>query len=871
MILKGEYIFDIIIMMSIKRYDHKASEKKWQKTWTEKGIYKASDFGERKKYYALVEFPYPSGAGLHVGHVRSWAAMDAYSRRKRMQGFNVLFPMGWDSFGLPAENYAIKTGIHPSITVKENINNFRRQCNSLGLSFDWSKEIDTTDSKYYKWTQWIFVQMFKKGLAYRKEVPVNWCGFCKTNLADEEVMSDGRHERCGNPTVKRNQNQWLLRITKYADRLLADLNEVDFSPRIRVQQENWIGRKEWVDIKYKVENTNEEIVVSTTRPDTNFGATFIVMSPEHPFVDKILSGEVPTESSVKNNISKYVKLSKSKSDTERIAEGKEKTGVFTKMYAINGLNGYKMPIYITDFVLMSVGTGVVVGVPGHDIRDFQFAEKFGIPVIRVIAGADGNKSDIKKSDDVYEGEGTLVNSGFLNGMNVPQATEKVTEYLENKGLGGRTIRYHIHDWVFSRQHYWGEPIPMVYCGTCAKASKSWFTENHFEDLITDDWSSKGWYPVSEEDLPVELPYMEKYQPSGTGDSPLANNPDFIKTKCPNCGSEAKRETDTMPNWAGSNWYYLGYLISNSLVDQKLSAKGEKFQNIFEKNEKEIKYWMPVDMYQGGYEHTTLHLLYSRFVYKFLFDLGVVPNKEPYMKRRSHGIVLGADGRKMSKSFGNVINPDVIVEKFGADTLRLYEMFMGPFDQAVMWSDESVEGCFRFLGRVWRLFNEKVASDPTDKNLSMKFHQTIKKIDEDIEDMKFNTAVSSLMEFSNFWNASGDLNTKDAKVFCRLIAPFVPHFAEDVWQVLTGKNNTESVHTQSWPSFDQNLTVEDTITIPIQVNGKLRGTITVGKGKENDKEYISNTAKDDKKISKWIIGNNIKKEIYIPGKLLNFVY
>ncbi len=843
------------------KYDHKLSEKKWQSFWNKEELYKSIDLGKEPKYYALVEFPYPSGAGLHVGHVRSWAAMDAYSRRKRMQGFNVLFPMGWDSFGLPAENYAIKTGIHPSVTVKENIENFRRQCNSLGLSFDWSKEVDTTNPKYYKWTQWIFIQLFKKGLAYRKEVPVNWCGFCKTNLADEEVMADGRHERCGNPTEKRNQNQWLLRITKYADRLLTDLNDVDFSPRIRIQQENWIGKKVWIDIKYQVDGINDEIVVSTTRPDTNFGATFIVMSPEHPFVGKIVNGEISVEKSVRDNISKYVKASKSKSDIERVSEGREKTGVFTGIYAINGLNGYKMPIYMADFVLMSVGTGAVVGVPGHDRRDYEFARKFNLPVVRVVVGKDKDSTEITNIDQIQEGEGKIVNSDFLNGLDVGQALEKIMDYLESKDLGKRVVRYHIHDWIFSRQHYWGEPIPMIYCETCAKAKKSWFSKNNSDDIRDyNDWSPYGWYPVSEEDLPVELPYMEKYQPSGTGESPLANNQEFVKTKCPGCGSVARRETDTMPNWAGSNWYYLGYLVSDKLGK-------EKGENIFTLSRKNIDYWMPVDIYQGGYEHTTLHLLYSRFVYKFLYDLGVVPGPEPYMKRRSHGIVLGSDGRKMSKSFGNVINPDTIVGKFGADTLRLYEMFMGPFDQAVLWNDESVEGCYRFLGRIWRLFNENVKKDKSSKDLLMKLHQTIKKIDEDIENMKFNTAVSSLMEFSNVWNNEGYLNIEDAKLFCRLIAPFTPHLAEDIWVLL---GNSKSVHSQKWPSFDPKLVIEEKITVPVQINGKLRGTILIDRKNEENKELISDMVKSDPKISKWMQSKKILKEIYIKGKMINFV-
>jgi leucyl-tRNA synthetase len=826
--------------MIVKKYNHCNVEPKWQKFWEEKEIYKAKDFDKRKKFYQLIEFPYPSGAGLHVGHVRSWASMDAYTRKKRMEGYNVLFPIGWDAFGLPAENYAIKTGIHPSITVSQNIKTFKRQIKSLGLSFDWDREINTTDPSYYKWTQWIFIQLFKKGLAYREEVPVNWCPFCKTNLADEEVLSDGRHERCGNITEKRLQKQWLLRITKYADRLLTDLNTVDYSSRIKIQQENWIGKKEWIDIIYPVEGLNEEMVVSTTRPDTNFGATFIVISPEHPFVKKILIGEIKIDNVIKDNLSKYVDIAKSKSDIERVSEGKEKTGVFTGLYAINRLNSKKLPVFIADFVLMSVGTGAVVGVPGHDVRDFEFAKKFGLPVLRVVEGKDKDASEIEKIEQIWEGEGKIINSDLLNGLNVSDASKKIMDYLENKGWGKRVTRYHLHDWIFSRQHYWGEPIPIIYCDNCG--------------IVT----------VPEKDLPVELPFMEKYQPAGTGESPLANNSNFVNVKCPSCGSNAKRETDTMPNWAGSNWYYLGYLMTKSL-------KNRKDANIFKENNKEIDYWMPVDFYQGGFEHTTLHLLYSRFIYKFLYDIRMVPSPEPYLKRRSHGIVLGSDGRKMSKSFGNVINPDVIVEKFGADATRIYEMFIGPFDQMVIWKQESLEGCYRFINRLWKAFNEKTGKS-TSLQLSIKLHQTVKKVSEDIENLKFNTAVASLMEFLNFWEDENKLSVKDRECFCLLMAPFAPYLAEEVWQILHKTKNgfINSIHIQSWPSYDPKLVIEDKITVAVQINGKLRGTIEVDKEKSKDKEYISNLAKTDNKVSKWLEERKIIKEIYIEGRLLNFV-
>jgi leucyl-tRNA synthetase len=756
-----------------------------------------------------------------------------------MEGYNVLYPIGWDAFGLPAENYAIKTGIHPSVTVSENIKTFKKQIKSLGLSFDWDREIDTTDPLYYKWTQWIFIQLYKNDLAYRDEVAVNWCPVCKTNLADEEVLSDGRHERCGNVTEKRLQKQWLLRITKYAERLLTDLNSVDYSPKIRIQQENWIGKKDWIDIKYKVEGSDEEIVVSTTRADTIFGATFIVISPEHPIVERMLEGRIKIDDETKDNISKYVETSKSKSDIERISEGKEKTGVFTGLYAKNRLNGYKLPIYITDFVLMSVGTGAVMGVPGHDTRDFEFAEKFQIPVLRVVEGKNGDNSKIGKIDQVWEGEGKIINSDFLNGLSVKNATEKITRYLESKDWGKRVTRYHLHDWIFSRQHYWGEPIPIIYCDKC------------------------GVVTVPEKDLPVKLPFMEKYQPSGTGESPLANNSEFINVKCPQCGSDARRETDTMPNWAGSNWYYLGYLISDGLKKTK--------DNIFKESRKEINYWMPVDFYQGGFEHTTLHLLYSRFIYKFLYDIGMVPTPEPYLKRRSHGIVLGADGRKMSKSFGNVVNPDELVEKFGADAVRIYEMFIGPFDQMVTWNQESLEGCSRFVNRLWKAFNAK-GGGFTSVKLSIKLHQTIKKVTNDVENLKFNTAVASLMEFLNSWEEEDSLSLKDRESFCLLLAPFTPHLAEEIWRLLNNneKGLLNSVHLKSWPVYDPKLIVEKKITIPVQVNGKLRTTVEIDKERAGEKEYISKLAKSDIRVSKWMEGKKIVKEIYVEGRLLNFV-
>jgi leucyl-tRNA synthetase len=778
--------------------------------------------------------------------------MDAYSRKKRMENYNVLYPMGWDAFGLPAENYAIKTGIHPSITVPKNIDRFRKQCKSLGLSFDWDREINTTDPDYYKWTQWIFIQLFKNGLAYRSGVYVNWCPFCKTNLADEEVLADGKHERCGNLTEKRIQNQWLLRITEYADRLLTDLDTIDYSEKIKLQQINWIGKKRWVDIEYQIEGESKKIVVSTTRPETNYGATFMVIAPEHPLLIKENIPELNWK-----DIERYIEKSKSKSEIERISEERKKTGVFTGLYAINPLNNYKMPIWVADFVLMNVGTGAVVGVPGHDRRDFEFAKEFGLSIKRVVIGKDEDASEITEINQIQEGEGVVVNSEIINGLKTDEAINKIIDYLEEKGWGKRIDRYHIHDWVFSRQHYWGEPIPMIYCEKCAKEGKSWFTSKgaSFKGIYKNrnDWNPDGWYPLSDDQLPLELPFIKKYQPSGTGESPLANEKKWLKVTCPECKGEARRETDTMPNWAGSNWYFIRYI----------DPKYDKGLADFDK----MKYWLPVDMYQGGFEHTTLHLLYSRFIYKFLHDIGVVPTNEPYAKRRSHGIVLGADARKMSKSFGNVINPDEIVEKYGADTLRMYEMFMGPFDQTITWSEESLEGCFRFLNRLWRVFNEKVGGN-TEISLKVKLNQTIKKVDQDLEDLKFNTAVASMMELLNYWEAQGNLDMEDAVKFVGILAPFAPHLTEEIWHSVLGFKT--SVHISNWPKYNPEMIIEKTLIIAVQINGKLRGTLEIENQESKIKSQVEKMAKEDLKIQKWLEGKEIRKVIFVEGKLINFV-
>ncbi|PIR58262.1 MAG: leucine--tRNA ligase [Parcubacteria group bacterium CG10_big_fil_rev_8_21_14_0_10_35_15] len=811
-------------------YEPKNIESKWQEVWEKEKIYQAKDFDQKPKFYTLIEFPYPSGAGLHVGHARSWSAMDAYSRKKRMQGYNVIFPIGWDAFGLPTENYAIKNKIHPSIATSKNIATFKKQIKKLGISFDWNREINTTDPKYYKWTQWIFLKLLENKLAFQKEVLVNWCPSCKTTLANEEVLANGAHERCGQLTEKRLQKQWLLRITKYAQRLLDDLNLVDYSPKIRIQQENWIGKKEGINITYDIDGISDKVIVFTTAP-VNFGATFIVVAPEHELVKKIVDGKIDVLESNVREIKQYLEISKRKTEQERLDEKRKKTGVFTGLYAINHVTNGKIPIWVTDFVIASVGTGAVQGCPGHDIRDFQFAKEFNIPIVRVIKGEDSDESQIEKEDQVIEHgqKGCFINSGFLNGLEFDDGLQKTMDYFEKKGWGRRVVSYHLRDWIFSRQHYWGEPIPIIHCEKC------------------------GVIPVPEKDLPVELPYVEKYEPSGTGESPLASIKEWVSVKCPKCGESARRETDTMPNWAGSNWYFVRYLDPNN--EKELSSL------------KKMKYWLPIDIYQGGFEHTTLHLLYSRFIYKFLYDIGVVPTPEPYAKRRSHGIVLGPDNRKMSKSFGNVVNPDEIVLKYGADTLRLYEMFMGPFDQAVSWNEDSLQGCFRFLTRTWRLFNENIKEAKTSDNLSRKLHQTIKKVAQDFEELKFNTIVSALMEFINDWGKSY-LSKKDAESFIKILAPLAPHISEEIW---TGVLKNEfSVHKETWPEYDKKLIIEDLITIMVQVNGKVRAQVEMKNEDGQVEAKAQDRAKKDPRIIKYLEGKEIKKTIFVPGKLVNFV-
>ncbi len=806
-------------------YNPNEIEPKWQQHWEQHGFYRAEDFSKKPKFYVLIEFPYLSGEGLHVGHCRSYSALDAVARKKRMEGYNVLYPIGWDAFGLPAENYAIRTGVHPRQVTDENIKTFKKQLKSLGLSFDWSREIDTSDPNYYKWTQWIFLQLFKKNLAYRAKIPINWCPSCKIGLAHEEVI-DGKCERCGAEVEQREIKQWLLRLTKYADRLIEDLKQVDYLEKIKTQQINWIGKSYGTEIDFGVVDFLDTIKVFTTRVDTIFGVTAIVLAPEHPLVEKLV---------IKNyeeKVEEYIRESKKKSEFERTKIEKEKTGVFTGAYCVNPVNSEKVPIWIGDYVVATYGGGAVMVVPAHDKRDYDFAVKYNLPVRQVISPINADKdADLRGLKEAFVDYGVLINSGQFNGLSSQEAMRKITEWLEKKKLGRKTIQYKLRDWVFSRQHYWGEPIPIIHCQSC------------------------GTVPVPEKDLPVELPYVERYQPTGTGESPLADISDWVNVACPSCGGAARRETDTMPNWAGSNWYYMRYCDPNN--DEALADK------------KKLKYWMPVDWYNGGFEHTTLHLLYSRFWYKFLYDIGVAPNPEPYKKRTSHGIVLAEDGRKMSKSFGNVVNPDDIVKTYGADTLRIYEMFMGPFDQGISWNTQGVKGVFRFLERVWRL-NSKIKSQKSklqlkNQKLERLIHKTIKKIDEDLENTKFNTAVSALMILVNEMEKEQAIPITYYQSLLILLSPFAPHITEELWHQL---GHEDSIHNQVWPKYDSKLVKEETITLIVQINGKVRDKIEVEA--DISEEKAKKLTLEREKVKKWIEGKETKKIVFVPGKLINIV-
>ena len=797
-------------------YNHKLVESKWQKIWEENQAFATSDDYSRPKYYALVEFPYPSGQGLHVGHPRPYTAMDIVSRKRRMQGYNVLFPMGWDAFGLPTENYAIKNKIHPRIVTKNNVARFKGQLQSIGYSFDWNREINTTDPDYYHWTQWIFLQLFKEELAYKAEMPINWCTGCKVGLANEEVVN-GVCERCGSEVVRKVKSQWMLKITEYAQKLIDGLEDVDYVERIAVSQRNWIGRSTGAEVDFQIKDKPDKLRVYTTRCDTLFGATYMVVSPEHPILDKYRD-----DINNWNAVEDYRAQAARKSDFERSELNKEKTGVVLQgLSAINPVNEKEIPIFVSDYVLMSYGTGAIMAVPAHDERDWDFAKAFDLPIVEVVAGGE----DVQKQVYSDVATGTLVNSGFLNGLSVADAKEKMIAYLEEKGIGCAKVNYKLRDWVFSRQRYWGEPIPIVHCDKC------------------------GYVAIPESELPLELPEVESYMPTDTGESPLSAMTDWVNTTCPCCGGPAKRETDTMPQWAGSSWYFLRYTDPNN---KEALASPEA-----------LKYWMPVDWYNGGLEHTTLHLLYSRFWHRFLYDQGVVPCKEPYRKRTSHGMILGSNGEKMSKSRGNVVNPDEIIDEFGADTLRTYEMFIGAFDLAASWQDEGVRGCRRFLERVWKL--QDIVSDESgySSDLEATMHKTIRKVSSDFETLKFNTAIAALMSLINDFTKKGSVTKDELKTFLTLLNPVAPHITEEIWSVLGYEGY---VYEQSWPEYDEAKTVESTIEIAVQVNGKVRVTISVPA--DVDKDSAISAGKEA--LGDRIEGKEIVKEIYVPGKIVNIV-
>ena len=799
------------------KYDHKQVEKKWQDIWDEKQCFKAENGSDKEKFYALVEFPYPSGQGLHVGHPRSYTALDIVARKKRMQGYNVLYPMGWDAFGLPTENFAIKNHVHPAEVTKKNIARFKSQLKSLGLSFDWSREINTTDPSYYKWTQWIFLQLFKKGLAYKKEMSVNWCTSCKCVLANEEVVN-GVCERCGSEVVHKTKSQWMLAITKYAQRLIDDLDDVNYIERVKIQQKNWIGRSTGAEVDFKT-TEGDTLTVYTTRPDTLFGATYLVISPEHPMIEQWADKL--------NNIADvraYREEAARKSDFERTELNKDKTGVKLEgVAAINPVNGKQIPIFVSDYVLMGYGTGAIMAVPAHDDRDWEFAKKFGCEIIEVVSGGE----DVQKAAFTAKDEtGILVNSDFLNGKTVKDAIPAMIEWLGEKGIGRAKVQYKLRDWVFSRQRYWGEPIPIVKCDKC------------------------GYVPLPEDQLPLELPNVHTYEPTDNGESPLAHMTDWVNTTCPCCGGPAKRETDTMPQWAGSSWYFLRYMDPHN--DKALASK------------EALEYWSPVDWYNGGMEHTTLHLLYSRFWHKFLYDIGVVPTKEPYAKRTSHGMILGENGEKMSKSRGNVVNPDEIVDVYGADTMRLYEMFIGDFEKAAPWSPKSIKGCRRFLERVWSLAEKVQDGDEYSKEHEALMHRTIKKVGEDADSLKANTAIAALMTMLNEFYDKG-VNKAEYKTFLALLNPFAPHITEELWQQL-GETGLLSV--APWPAYDEAKTVESTVEMAVQVNGKLKGTIKLAA--DADKQAAIDAALAEEKVQHAIEGKQIVKQIVVPGKIVNLV-
>ena len=800
-----------------KGYDYAQIEKKWQDIWDEKQTFAAKDDYSLPKFYGLVEFPYPSGQGLHVGHPRSYTAIDIVCRKKRLEGYNVLYPMGWDAFGLPTENFAIKNHVHPAEVTKKNIANFKRQLKSLGFSFDWSREINTTDPEYYKWTQWIFLQLYKKGLAYKKKMSVNWCTSCKCVLANEEVVN-GHCERCGSEVIHKEKSQWMLKITDYAEKLLEGLDEVDFIDRVKTQQRNWIGRSYGTQVKFST-NIGDTFEVFTTRADTLFGVTYMVMSPEHPLINKWADKITNMD-----EVTAYKQEAAKKSDFERTELAKDKTGVkISGITAINPVNGKEVPIFIADYVLISYGTGAIMAVPAHDTRDWEFAKKFGLPIIEVVAGGE----DVQAAPYTECATGKLVNSGFLDGMSVEDAKKAIQEWLTERNLGERKTNYKLRDWVFSRQRYWGEPIPIVHCDKC------------------------GYVPVPESELPLVLPNVDSYEPTDNGESPLAKMTDWVNTTCPHCGGPAQRETDTMPQWAGSSWYFLRYCDPHN--DKALASP------------EALKYWTPVDWYNGGMEHTTLHLLYSRFWHKFLYDIGVVPTPEPYAKRTSHGMILGENGEKMSKSRGNVVNPDEIVRDYGADTMRVYEMFIGDFEKAAPWSQSSIKGSKRFLDKVWALSDKLTEGDSYRAELESAFHRTIKKVTEDIEGLKMNTAIAALMSLLNDIQGSGSINRAEFKTYLILLNPFAPHMTEELWQQAGFE---EMLNEAEWPKYDEAKCADSTVEIAVQVNGKIKARISVAADISAPDAIAA--AKADGAVAAAIDGKNIIKELYVPKKLVNIV-
>lgn len=801
----------------MKDYNHKDIEKKWQNHWDEDKTFECHYDPSKEKFYTLVEFPYPSGEGLHVGHPRPYTALDIVSRKRRLEGYNVLFPMGWDAFGLPTENYAIKNKIHPKIVTERNVARFKEQLKSIGFSFDWSKEVNTTDPEYYKWTQWIFLKLFENGLAYKKEMPINWCPSCRVGLANEEVIQ-GECERCNTQVERRVRSQWMLKITEYADRLIDDLDEVDYADRIKAQQINWIGRSYGAHLKFKIKDTEDYLEVFTTRPDTAYGATYMVIAPEHSIIEKYADKITNL-----NAVEDYKHEASHKSEFERTELVKDKTGVMLEgISAINPFTGEEIPIWISDYVLATYGTGAIMGVPAHDQRDYEFATTFNMPIIQVVDGG-----DISEKAHTNVDKGIMINSGILNGLTVQEAIEKATSYAEENGFGNKTVNYKLRDWVFTRQRYWGEPIPLVHCDEC------------------------GWVPVPESELPVVLPEVENYETTEDGQSPLSAITEWVNTTCPKCGGPAKRETDTMPQWAGSSWYFMRYIDPHN--SEAIASK------------ENMDYWLNVDWYNGGMEHTTLHLLYSRFWYKFLYDIGVAPTKEPYAKRTSHGMILGSGNVKMSKSRGNVVNPDEIVDEFGADTLRTYEMFIGDFEKSAPWSDESLRGCRRFIERVWNLQEILVPGDEYSEDMEIEMHQTIKKVSNDFETLKYNTGIAALMSLVNSFNKKGEINHAEYKTLLLLFNPVAPHVTEELWTVCDFGGFLSK---QEWPKYSEEKTIRDEIEVPIQINGKVKLKVVASKDATQDEIRELIFANPDN--NKFFDGKTIVKEIFVPGKIYNIV-